>query len=146
MVRVTTRVAPTKKELTEGRNRLIAELREKSETSLICRSLRHAWSQHNAARLIPPRTKRDLPVIRMDFVCERGCDVVRHDTLVVRAMPDGSYSVVERLPAYYSYPEDYPIPGIPRGVQPSTIIWQEYVRRQQEEIAHAEPGERGTSD
>jgi hypothetical protein len=137
---------PTKRQLSEGRARLASEISKKSATVLKCRSLRHAWDQQNAARLINPQTRRDLPLLRIDFRCERGCDVVRHDYLIVRKLSDGSLSVIERLPTSYTYPEEYPIPGIPRGVQSSTIIWQEFVRRQAEKIAHINPGERGHSD
>lgn len=138
---------PTSAEIKAGQRELTATLKTKPETHLKCRTMRHAWTQKNVVRLIKPQTRRDLPILVIDFVCDRGCDVVRHDTLVVRQLRNGDgYEVIERLHPSYTYPESYPIPGIPRGVRSSTIYWQEFVRRQAETIAHVEPGEHGTAE
>lgn len=142
--------APAKKatsaEIQKGQREFTAAIQTKPVAHVRCRAMRHAWTQKNVIRLREPQTRRDLPVLIIDFECERGCNVVRHDMLVVRKLGNNQYRIIERLKPTYDRPDDYQIPGIPRGVQPSTILWQEYVRRQAEQIARAEPGDRSTPE
>lgn len=137
---------PTSAEIRAGKRAFAAALATKSEVQIKCRALRHAWDQKNAARLINPQTRRDLPIIVIDLRCRRGCNVTAQDTLVVRPLEDNLFTIIERLPRRYYRPDDYPIPGIPRGASTNDILWQDFIRRQAENIAHVDPGERGTSD
>lgn len=138
MARVLAEAKPTSAEMLQGAKDYATALRGKPQTHLECRAMRHAWRQRSAIRLINPKTRRDLPVIRIEFECERGCEVIRHDMLVVKKLRDNNFEVIDRLHPSYVYPEAYPIPGVPRGVRASTIIWQEFVRRQASSVLPAE--------
>lgn len=127
-------------------NTFLSALRDKPLEEVVCRGVKHAWTVYNEPRVIEnPETRRDLPIMRIDLICERGGQAhpIRHETFVVKRIPGTSneYKVLERLDASYTYPHGYQIPGIPRGVKPSTIIWQEFVRRRGAHVVHSDPRE-----
>lgn len=132
-------------DIARGTKLLAEALAGKDDVELTCRGMRHAWKESGLTWQMPTE-RYDLPVIRLNWTCSRGCGVKRQDLLTVKpARRNRSYSIVSRSVGHYTYPEGYQIPGIPRGVKPSTVIWQEYVRRAMENAANAAPGERERS-
>lgn len=134
----------TRQELEEAQIRIAEGLKKLPEQYIECRGMLHAWEVLNDFRL----TSANVPgprFLRRDLRCMRGCGVVRHDTFLLR-FQRGEPIISEKLHSHYSYPDDYQMPGIPRGVKRSTIIWQESFRRAMENAGGAVPGERETSD
>lgn len=133
------------KEIEAGTRLLAKAITSKPIEQLTCRAMRHAWVRKGSVVFTKASTKRGLPTVRIVWECTRGCGVERHDVLIVKETSGGSYTIVDRRPGTYVYPEDYPIPGVPRGVQPSVVYWQEYIRRANQEIAKASKRDREQS-
>lgn len=113
-----------------------------SDTFLDCRDpgLRHAWVRHNDFHVIEMQTvgKKIAALGRVEQ-CAR-CGTVKKERFIV------GRSGIEKTGQSYEYPEGYLMPGVPRGVTPSTIIYQESYRRAMERVANAEAGQRETSE
>jgi hypothetical protein len=125
-----------------------AAIKKTSDTNFMCRQMKHAWTRKPGTNVQVnlPVTRGDLPTITTIYVCMRGCGVIRKDRLTVKQISVGNYRVIDKAAPIYEYPDGYRIPGIPRGVRPSIILQQEYVRRANEEIANAMAGERERSE
>ena len=138
----------TNAEIASGAKVYETAIRKASDTSFMCRQMKHAWTRKPGqnVRISLPVTKGDLPTLTTTYVCMRGCGVIRHDRMTIRQISPGSYRVIDKSAPKYEYPEGYQIPGVPRGVRPSVILQQEYVRRNNEEIANAMRGERDRAD
>lgn len=122
---------------------LAASLKTLSDPFLVCRDVRHAWVVENNFHVTPSQQEGGrvrITHIARDLACMR-CNTWRHEHYVM-TKHDG----LEKVGQSYEYPEAYQIPGVPRGVKPSTIISQEVYRRALEEAAHAQPGERETAE
>ena len=133
----------TPAEIAKGTQVLADALANKDDTELTCRGMRHAWEHQN---LTYQQGHGDLPVIKISWECMRGCGVTRYDLLTVKPIGRSrSFKIVDRSVGHSTYPVGYQIPGIPRGVKPSIVIWQEYVRRAMQDVAGALPGERERS-
>lgn len=108
-----------------------------------CRDMKHSWVRlqdfrpkelhtEGAQPGQPGRQKvRMSPLVYRQLICTR-CGCVRTDTVFLRTF--------EKLSTTYAYPEDYQLPGVPRGVKSSLVVRQEQYRRAMEHVAHAEPG------
>lgn len=109
-----------------------------------CRDLRHAWLKvindfHVVSSQSAKGGAKAAAIIYRDVQCIR-CETIRHE----------QYSMtkygLEKTHQTYEYVEGYQIPGVPRGVKPSTIIQQEQYRRAMERVAKAAKGERETAE
>lgn len=135
----------TQKELDEAQVRIAEGLKKLPEQYVECRGMLHAWEVLNDFRMTGQHGQRGPRFLRRDLQCMRGCGVVRHDTFLLR-FHRGEPLISEKLHSSYTYPDDYQIPGIPRGVKRHTIVYQEQFRRAMEHAGGAVPGERETSD
>ena len=135
----------TAKELDEAQKRVAEGLKGLPSNYVQCRGMLHAWEVLNDFRMTGVATQRGPRFLRRDLTCMRGCGTVRHDTFLLRFVA-GEPMISEKLHASYTYPEDYQIPGIPRGVKRHVIVYQEQFRRVMEAAGGAMPGERETSD
>jgi hypothetical protein len=128
---------------TEARKTLAKALTTLPMKYLECRDpgIRHPWSIVNdmhVAEVWQERGRKIMHVAR-DSICSR-CGTLKTEMFIV------GNNGLEKIGNYYTYPEDYKIPGVPRGVKPSTVLWQEQYRRAMEKAAHAAKGERETSE
>lgn len=135
----------TKDEIAEAQAKVAEGLKQLPENFLDCRDLKHSWQKQANYR---PREQhmepgtgqvktRVSPLLYRNLVCTR-CGTGRTDVIYARTY--------ERLSVSYTYPENYQMPGVPRGVKSSTILRQESVRRAMEEVANAQPGEREAAE
>jgi hypothetical protein len=110
---------------------------------LDCRDpgLRHAWKLVNNMHVVSQTMegRRKLMHLGRTEECIR-CGCIKEERFLYTK--DG----IEKQGQSYTYPEGYLMPGIPRGVKPSTIIYQEQFRRSMEEAARATPGQRETAE
>lgn len=108
-------------------------LRSKPLPEVKCRGERHAYEITGKARVRNPHTKRDLPIMQITEKCMRDPEnhPTRYQWLIVKKVPGtrGEWEVVERLRATYDYPPGYLMKGVPRGVKPLAVTWEEIVRR-----------------
>lgn len=114
-----------------------------SDQFLDCRDpgLRHAWMRENDFHTIPlEQAGKKLAALGREEVCMR-CGTVKRERFVV--LPGG---VLEKISQSYEYPEGYLMPGIPRGVTPSVVVYQEQYRRAMEAAANAKRGERDRAE
>jgi hypothetical protein len=111
---------------------------------LDCRDpgLRHAWMRLNDFHVIEQYAEEGTKVIAIgrEEVCGR-CDTVKHERFL--STRSGG---LQKIGQSYSYPEGYLMPGVPRGVTPSTVVHQEQYRRAMEHVARAARGDRETSE
>jgi hypothetical protein len=135
----------TQKELDEAQKRIASGLRDLPAQYVQCRGMLHAWEVLNDFRITGAQNQRGPRFLRRDLTCMRGCGTVRHDTFLLRFVA-GEPMISEKLHASYTYPEDYQIPGIPRGVKRQVIVYQEQFRRAMEAAGGVLPGEREVSD
>lgn len=107
---------------------------------LDCRDpgLRHAWQRLNDFHVQGKSREGGVQIthIARDEVCMR-CGTVKHERFE-RTATGGLYKSGQS----YEYPEGYLLPGIPRGVTPSTIVYQEQYNRAMREAANAASYER----
>lgn len=103
--------------------------------------LRHAWDLVNNMHVLEQTTegRRRVMFLGRDEECQR-CGTVKHERFIY------TKNGIEKSGQTYEYPEGYIMPGIPRGVKPSVVIYQEQFRRSMEEAARALPGERETAE
>lgn len=127
------------KAVDEAETRIADALKHSKSVYVECRGMRHAWEVLNDFHMLENHGSGPR-FLRQDLECMRGCGVVRHDTFLVRFVA-GEPRISEKLHSGYTYPEDYQIPGIPRGVKRFTIYHQERFRRAMEKVAGAAPGE-----
>lgn len=110
-----------------------------------CRGMMHAWRVLNDFRIMDSPTQNGPRFLRRDLTCTRDCGVVRHDTFLLRFVR-GEPQISEKVRAHYTYPDDYQMPGVPRGVKRQVVVYQEQFRRAMEKAAGALAGERERSD
>lgn len=134
----------TTRKAREARVDFVTALRDKPMEEVMCRGMKHAWDIGSTFRLTNPATKRDMPIITVDLVCQRGGTdhPVRHETMLVKRIPGtkNEYKIVERLHASYTYPPGYQIKGVKRGVKSAADVWGEIVRRNAH-VVHSEAPE-----
>lgn len=135
----------TPQELDEAQKRVAAGLKTLPEQYVQCRGMLHAWEVLNDFRITGTKGQKGPRFLRRDLTCMRGCGTVRHDTFLLR-FSRGEPLISEKLHSSYSYPDDYQIPGIPRGVKRHVIVYQEQFRRAMEAAGGVVPGEREASD
>lgn len=135
----------TQAELDAAQKRIAKGLRTLPAQYVQCRGMLHAWKVLNDFRMTGQKGQKGPRFLRRDLECMRGCGVVRHDTFLLRFV-GGEPIISEKLHAAYTYPDDYQIPGIPRGVKRHVIVYQEQFRRAMEAAGGAVPGESETSD
>lgn len=102
---------------------------------VVCRDVRHAWSVLNDFHVVG--TAAD---IQRELVCMR-CETVRYETYLRQRN-----GTLEKTGQSYQYPGGYQIPGVPRGVKPSSIVQQEQYRRAMERVAGAARGEKDVAE
>lgn len=99
---------------------------------LDCRDpgLRHPWRLVNNLHVIEQTTEGRAKILYLGRTseCER-CGCVKDERFIY------TKNGIEKQGHSYHYPEGYLLPGIPRGVKPSTIIYQEQFRRAMENAA-----------
>ena len=128
-----------------GHAEIEKKIKSLSPGFLDCRDpgLRHAWTRENDFHVIEQSMERGstgkFVFLGRTEICAR-CGTVKHERFQV------GKKGVEKIGQSYEYPEGYLMPGIPRGVKPSTIIYQEQYRRAMEAVAKALPGERETAE
>lgn len=119
-----------------------AALREKPVEEVMCRGLKHSWTIYNKIRLYNPVTRRALPIMRVDLICERGMHAhpIRHETFVVKKVPGtkNEWLLVERLGRSYTYPDGYQMKGMVRGAKSADLTWQELLNREAAMIVYAD--------
>lgn len=106
---------------------------------LDCRDpgLRHSWHRLNDFHPISlAQAGRKLAALGREEQCSR-CETVKKERFVVH--PGGR---LKKIGQSYDYPEGYLMPGIPRGVTPSEIVYQEQYRRTMEKVAKVARGTR----
>lgn len=111
---------------------------------LDCRDpgLRHAWMRLNNFHVVGKQRKDGIGIVqdvRRESVCGR-CEAVKTEHFYM------SKTGLTKYRNSYHYQEGYLLAGIPRGVTPSLVIYQEQYRRAMEEVAHAAAGERETAE
>lgn len=115
-----------------------------SDKFLDCRDpgLRHKWDRVNDLHVTEQYREGGVQVMYLARTeeCER-CGTIKEERFVNTR--DGG---VEKIGQTYTYPEGYSMPGVPRGVKPSVIVYQEQWRRAMERVAGAKPGEREVSE
>lgn len=114
---------------------LASALRDLPEKWVICRDVRHAWAVLNDFHVVG-----DASDIQRELVCMR-CETVRFE--IYLRQRNGS---LEKVSQSYAYPEGYQIPGVPRGVKPSSIVQQEQYRRAMIKAAGAAVSDRETAE
>lgn len=127
---------------TKARKTLEQALTVLPDHYIACRDVRHAWSTENDFHVYQQaqeKGRRTMHIAR-DLVCMR-CGTLRHEVYIATRNAG-----LEKISQSYEYPEAYAIPGVPRGVKPSSIIQQEAWRRAMERVANAHQGERETAD
>lgn len=124
---------------TDAQKELSHALRTLKGDYLMCRDpgVRHPWEVVVDMHVVEMKQegRRKVPMIGRESVCGR-CGTTKSETWMVGA------NGLEKIGNDYDYPVDYSIPGVPRGVKSSTVIWQEQYRRAMEDVARAEKGER----
>ena len=98
---------------------------------LDCRDpgLRHKWDKTADFHVIKMATTgKKIEALGRTETCER-CGSVKQERFIV------GQNGIEKVGHSYDYPEGYLLPGIPRGVMPSTVIYQENYRRANEAAA-----------
>lgn len=113
-----------------------------SDSFLDCRDpgLRHAWMRQDDFHVIQMSTVgKKIAALGRNEVCGR-CNTVKRERFIV------TKGGIEKVGQSYDYPQGYTLPGIPRGVTPSTIVLQEAYRRAMERVANAEKGQRDRAD
>lgn len=98
---------------------------------LDCRDpgLRHQWDKTADFHVIKMATTgRKIEGLGRTETCLR-CGCVKNERFIV------TKHGIEKVGHSYDYPEGYLLPGIPRGVMPSTVIYQENYRRALEVVA-----------
>lgn len=109
------------KAIAEGLRKLPAQYVE-------CRGLLHAWETLNDYRITGTKGQRTARFLRKDLQCMRGCGVIRRDTFLLR-FSRGEPIISEKLNSSYTYPADYQLPSVPRGVKRQVVVYQEQFRR-----------------
>ena len=129
---------PNKKSFTADQaaaRTLATGLSKLPENWVMCRDMRHAWAVHEDFHVEPSQTVgRRIESVRRVLACMR-CNTFR-----VEHYSKGRYGL-DKTSQYYQYPENYQMPGVPRGVKPQSIIQQEQYRRAMEKAANAEKGQ-----
>lgn len=117
---------------------LINRIKGLESTYLDCRDpgLRHAWKLLNDMHVTQMSKEKGGIVqgLGRESQCLR-CSTVKHERFVVTKQG------IEKIGQSYEYPEGYLMPGIPRGVKPSVVIYQEQYRRAMEKVAKAQRGQ-----
>lgn len=134
----------SEQELNQAQRKVVAGLRKLPDSYVQCRGMMHAWEVLNDFRITGTPGERGPRFLRRDLECMR-CTTVRHDTYLLRFVK-GEPLISEKAHASYTYPENYQIPGIPRGVKRHVIVYQEQFRRAMEAAGGAVPGQREVSD
>lgn len=115
-------------------------LRKLPDNFMACRDMKHAWMVEHDFFVEPQAVEgRNIKSIRRILICGR-CETRRHERYI-----QGKYGL-DKLSQWYENPENYQIPGVPRGVKSSSVIQQESYRRAMEKVAHAARGERSTAE
>ena len=116
--------------------RLAKALTELPEAWVQCRDLMHAWQVQDDFHVIPPANSRRKQLeIARTLVCGR-CETVRKEVFVQEKFG------LAKVAQSYGYPENYQIPGVPRGMKPKQIVQAEQYRRTMEKIAMSHRGRR----
>lgn len=130
------------RDMTTAHREITKRVKKLSDTFIDCRDpgLRHAWMRENDFHVVAMQTVgKKIEALGRDEVCMR-CGTVKHEKFIV------GRNGIEKTGQSYEYPQGYAMPGVPRGVKPSTVIHQEQYRRAMERAAKAEAGQRETAD
>ena len=132
---MTQRPRPSTSEENAARKQLAAGLAKLPDTYVDCRDMRHAWRVQNDFHVVKQtQVGRKVTHVGRNLRCRR-CPTIRNEVYLIRA------NGLEKISQSYSYPEDYMLPGVPRGVKPSWIVQQEQFRRAMERVGGALPGQ-----
>jgi hypothetical protein len=125
---------------TAARRDLEKALEGVDERYLYCRDpgIRHPWEVVVDFHVITDTQEgsRRLPIVARDSVCSR-CGTQKQERFYATKNRG-----LEKYANHYTYPEDYQLAGVPRGVKPSSVIWQEGYRRSLEKAVGAAKGTR----
>lgn len=109
--------------------RLAQALTGLSDNWIACRDMMHAWEVQEDFHVVPPANsvRNQLEIARV-LVCAR-CETQRKEVFIQERFG------LSKIAQSYAYPENYQIPGVPRGVKPKAIVQAEQYRRAMEKIA-----------
>lgn len=107
-------------------------LQDLPENWLICRDMRHAWEVSQDFHVVK-QTGTKVQHLRRTLSCLR-CETLRNERYII------SRYGVEKEGQSYTYPDQYQLEGIPRGVKPSSIVQAEQYRRAMEKVAASQRG------
>lgn len=100
------------------------------ENWLMCRDMRHAWAVVEDFHVEKVKG-RTVQTVRRVLGCMR-CATLRNEHYVMGRLG------LDKTSQSYTYPDNYQLKGIPRGVKPSSIIQAEQYRRVMEKLAAAQ--------
>ena len=107
-------------------------LQDLPDNWVMCRDMRHAWTVLDDFH-VAVRQGSKIQEIRRTLLCLR-CATSRREVY-----HQGTYGL-DKVAQHYTYPDNYQIKGVPRGVKPQSIIQQEQWRRAMEKIASKAKG------
>jgi hypothetical protein len=134
----------TAAQLAEAQKEIAGRMKALPENYLDCRDpgIRHAWMVDNNFHQVPQvkaTSSGSLKMLSRIESCGR-CGCVKIEFFSVTS------GGIEKVSQKYEYPEGYLMPGVPRGVKQSTVVWQENYRRAMQKVARAARGQRETAD
>lgn len=94
---------------------------------VMCRDMRHAWHVLEDFHVVTTQA-RHIQELGRTLIC------LRCNTLRVETYHAGRFGL-DKVRQHYTYPENYQIKGVPRGVKPQSIVQQEQYRRAMEKVA-----------
>lgn len=107
-------------------------LMELPDNWVMCRDMRHAWSVLEDFHVHIAQGQK-IQELRRVLHC------LRCQTLRIEIYHVGRYGL-DKVRQHYTYPDNYQIKGVPRGVKPQSIVQQEQYRRSMERIANSSQG------
>lgn len=103
-------------------------LQELPDNWIMCRDMRHAWEVDQDFHVTKAKGGKATEIKRT-LACLR-CGTGRVETY------HSTKWGLEKVAQHYTYPDNYQIKGVPRGVKPSFIVQGEQYRRAMEKITH----------
>lgn len=118
----------SRQEVDAAQERVAEGLRKLPEAYIECRGMLHAWRVLNDFRILNSTIEGGPRFLRRDLECIRECGVVRHDTFLLRFVK-GEPQISEKVRSHYTYPQDYQMSDVPRGIKRQVVVYNEQFRR-----------------
>jgi hypothetical protein len=94
---------------------------------VMCRDMRHAWHVMEDFHVSKNRG-HSIQELNRTLIC------MRCTTLRIEVYHSGRFGL-DKVRQHYTYPDNYQIKGVPRGVKPQSIVQNEQYRRAMERAA-----------